>query len=65
MVAVEVNGSGYTSDIFKDIVASFDILQRGNVTILSKKCLVEPREPDYTGYVFIGMPMCVGVQPPC
>ncbi|XP_062394418.1 DC-STAMP domain-containing protein 2 isoform X1 [Sardina pilchardus] len=54
MVAVEVNGSGYTSDIFKDIVASFDILQRGNVTILSKKCLVEPREPDYTGYVFIG-----------
>ncbi|KAG5271332.1 hypothetical protein AALO_G00178550 [Alosa alosa] len=54
MVAVEVNGSGYTSDILKDIVASFDILQRGNVTILSKKCLVEPREPDYTGYVFIG-----------
>ncbi|XP_012678297.2 DC-STAMP domain-containing protein 2 [Clupea harengus] len=54
MVTVEVNGSGYTSDIFKDIVASFDILQRGNITILSKKCLMEPREPDYTGYVVIG-----------
>ncbi|XP_015461387.3 DC-STAMP domain-containing protein 2 isoform X1 [Astyanax mexicanus] len=54
IVDVEVNGSGYASDIFKDIVTSFDILQRGNITILSKKCLMEPLEPDYMRYLFIG-----------
>ncbi|XP_068586103.1 DC-STAMP domain-containing protein 2 [Cebidichthys violaceus] len=46
-VAVQVNGSGYASDIFRDVVASFDILQRGNVTVISRKCLLEPSEPDY------------------
>uniref|UniRef100_A0AAY4CXU9 Dendritic cell-specific transmembrane protein-like domain-containing protein n=2 Tax=Denticeps clupeoides TaxID=299321 RepID=A0AAY4CXU9_9TELE len=54
LVAVQVNGSGYASDIFKDIVASFDIFQRSNVTVLSKKCLMQPQEPDYTVYAFIG-----------
>ncbi|KAL7874213.1 hypothetical protein SRHO_G00051830 [Serrasalmus rhombeus] len=54
VVDVQVNGSGYASDIFKDIVASFDILQRGNITILSKKCLMEPLELDYISYLFIG-----------
>lgn len=57
---IKVNGSGYASDIFKDIVASFDILQKGNITILSKKCLMEPLEPDYMVYLFIGMAtLCV------
>ncbi|XP_030638976.1 DC-STAMP domain-containing protein 2 [Chanos chanos] len=51
---IQVNGSGYASDIFKDIVASFDVLQRGNITVLDKKCLMEPLEPDYTGYLVIG-----------
>ncbi|XP_031735940.1 DC-STAMP domain-containing protein 2, partial [Anarrhichthys ocellatus] len=46
-VAVQVNGSGYASDIFRDVVASFDILQRENVTVISRKCLLEPSEPDY------------------
>ncbi|XP_072534838.1 DC-STAMP domain-containing protein 2 [Salminus brasiliensis] len=54
VVDVQVNGSGYASDIFKDIVTSFDILQRGNITILSKKCLMVPLEPDYMSYLFIG-----------
>ncbi|XP_063054505.1 DC-STAMP domain-containing protein 2 [Engraulis encrasicolus] len=54
MISVEVNGSGYTADIFKDIMASFDTLQKGNVTILSKKCLVTPTEPDYAEYLIIG-----------
>lgn len=52
---IKVNGSGYASDIFKDIVASFDILQKGNITILSKKCLMKPLEPEYVVYLFIGM----------
>lgn len=54
VVDVQVNGSGYASDIVKDIVASFDTLQRGNITILSKKCLMKPLEPDYITYLFIG-----------
>ncbi|RVE63125.1 hypothetical protein OJAV_G00164440 [Oryzias javanicus] len=45
-VAVQVNGSGYASDIFRDLVASFDILQGGNVTVISRKCLLEPLQPD-------------------
>ncbi|XP_034410402.1 DC-STAMP domain-containing protein 2 [Cyclopterus lumpus] len=45
-VAVQVNGSGYASDIFRDVVASFNVLQRGNVTVVSRKCLMEPSEPD-------------------
>ncbi len=54
MVAVNVNGSGYASDIFRDIAASFDILQKGNITVLSKKCLMKPLEPDYMRYLLIG-----------
>ncbi|XP_056142132.1 DC-STAMP domain-containing protein 2 [Lampris incognitus] len=54
IVEVQVNGSGYASDILKDVVSSFNILQSGNITILSKKCLLEPSEPNYTGYVIIG-----------
>jgi hypothetical protein len=54
VVAVEVNGTGYASDIFKDIVAAFAILQKGNITVLSKKCLMEPSEPDHSGYMLIG-----------
>ncbi|KAM4600387.1 DC-STAMP domain-containing protein 2 [Polymixia lowei] len=54
IVEVCVNGTGYASDIFKDVVASFNILQGGNITVLSKKCLLEPSEPHYTGYVIIG-----------
>ncbi|XP_035276060.1 DC-STAMP domain-containing protein 2 [Anguilla anguilla] len=54
VVAVQVNGSGYASDIFKDLVASFEVLQKGNITVLSKKCLMLPSEPDYYGFLIIG-----------
>ncbi|XP_042345923.1 DC-STAMP domain-containing protein 2 [Plectropomus leopardus] len=53
-VAVQVNGSGYASDIYKDLVASFDVLQRGNVTVISRKCLIEPSEPDYNKCFVLG-----------
>ncbi|XP_014825157.1 PREDICTED: DC-STAMP domain-containing protein 2 isoform X2 [Poecilia mexicana] len=46
-VAVQVNGSGYASDIFRDLVASFNVFQTGNITVISRKCLVEPKEPDH------------------
>lgn len=46
LVTVAVNGTGYASDIFRDLVASFNILQGGNVTVISRKCLQSPAEPD-------------------
>ncbi|XP_030266782.1 DC-STAMP domain-containing protein 2 isoform X2 [Sparus aurata] len=53
-VAVQVNGSGYASDIFRDLVASFNILQGGNMTVISRKCLLEPSEPDYLTCFILG-----------
>lgn len=46
-VVVQINGSGYTSDIFRDLVSSFNILQGGSITVLSRKCLLQPSEPSY------------------
>ncbi|XP_013883921.1 DC-STAMP domain-containing protein 2 [Austrofundulus limnaeus] len=53
-LVVQVNGSGYASDIFRDLVSSFNILQRGNITVISRKCLLEPSEPDYTTCFILG-----------
>ncbi|XP_047217585.1 DC-STAMP domain-containing protein 2 isoform X3 [Girardinichthys multiradiatus] len=53
-VVVQVNGSGYASDIFRDLVASFNILQRGNITVISRKCLLEPSEPKYSTTFLLG-----------
>ncbi len=53
-VALQVNGSGYASDIFRDLVASFNVLQRGNITVISRKCLLEPSEPNYTTCFILG-----------
>ncbi|XP_039662136.1 DC-STAMP domain-containing protein 2 [Perca fluviatilis] len=53
-VTLQVNGSGYASDIFRDLVASFAVLQRGNVTVISRKCLLPPSEPDYAGCFVLG-----------
>lgn len=50
-----MNGSGYASDIYRDVVASFNILQRGNITVISKKCLLEPSEPNYNTCFILGM----------
>lgn len=53
-VAVQVNGSGYVSDIFRDLVASFSVLQGGNITVISRKCLLEPSEPNYLTCFILG-----------
>ncbi|XP_041799311.1 DC-STAMP domain-containing protein 2 [Chelmon rostratus] len=53
-VAVQVNGSGYVSDIFRDLVASFSVLQGGNITVISRKCLLEPSEPNYVTCFILG-----------
>ncbi|XP_075994747.1 LOW QUALITY PROTEIN: DC-STAMP domain-containing protein 2 [Genypterus blacodes] len=51
---VEVNGSGYMSDIFRDMLSAFNVLQGGNITVISKKCLLEPSEPNYTTCFMLG-----------
>lgn len=53
-VAVQVSGSGYASDIFRDLVAAFDTLQGGNITVVSRKCLLEPSEPNYITCFILG-----------
>ena len=54
LVTVAVNGTGYASDIFRDLVASFDVLQGGNVTVVSRKCLLRPAEPDRSTCFLLG-----------
>lgn len=51
---VVVSGSGYAADIFKDMLNAFNILQGGNITVISKKCLLEPSEPNYTTCFMLG-----------
>ncbi|KAM9861102.1 DC-STAMP domain-containing protein 2 [Aulostomus maculatus] len=53
-MSMQVNGSGYASDIFRDLVASFNVLQQGNITVISKKCLLEPSEPSYATCFILG-----------
>ncbi|KAM6330917.1 DC-STAMP domain-containing protein 2 [Alca torda] len=55
VLGISVNGSGYTSEIFRDVVAAFDVLQRGNVSVLSQRCVVHPVEPDYSTYITMGL----------
>ncbi|XP_075396869.1 DC-STAMP domain-containing protein 2 [Tenrec ecaudatus] len=54
LVSVSVEGEGYTGKIYRDLASAFDVLQQGNITILSRRCLLRPSEPDPTGYLVIG-----------
>ncbi|XP_008521332.2 DC-STAMP domain-containing protein 2 isoform X1 [Equus przewalskii] len=54
LVSITVEGTGYTGKIYRDLVSAFDVLQQGNISILSRRCLLHPSEPDPTGYILIG-----------
>ncbi|NWI86191.1 DCST2 protein, partial [Pitta sordida] len=54
-MTVNVNGTGYTSEIFQDLVSAFNALQEGKVSVLSQVCLIEPVEPDHSSYITIGI----------
>ncbi|NXC04068.1 DCST2 protein, partial [Orthonyx spaldingii] len=54
-MTVSVNGTGYTSEIFQDLVSAFNALQEGKVSVLSQVCLIEPVEPDHSTYITIGI----------
>ncbi|NXE30326.1 DCST2 protein, partial [Ardeotis kori] len=55
VLAVSVDGTGYTSEIFRDLVSAFDALQQGNVSVLSQRCLLQPAEPNYGTYLSMGL----------
>ncbi|XP_051497200.1 DC-STAMP domain-containing protein 2 [Apus apus] len=55
VLGIHVNGKGYTSEIFRDVVSAFDALQRGNVSVLSQRCRLQPMEPDYGTYINMGL----------
>ncbi|XP_020021722.2 DC-STAMP domain-containing protein 2 [Castor canadensis] len=54
LVSITVEGTGYAGNIYRDLVSAFDILQQGNISILSQHCALRPSEPDSAGYVVIG-----------
>ncbi|NXX40510.1 DCST2 protein, partial [Tricholaema leucomelas] len=54
-LGMSVSGTGYASDIFRDLVSAFDMLQRGNISVLSQRCLLRPVEPDYSTYLTMGL----------
>ncbi|NWI69689.1 DCST2 protein, partial [Todus mexicanus] len=54
-LGISVNGTGYTSNIFRSLVSAFDALQRGNISVLSQRCLLQPVEPDYGTYLSMGL----------
>ncbi|NXO29888.1 DCST2 protein, partial [Cisticola juncidis] len=54
-MTISVNGTGYTSEIFQDLVSAFNELQEGKVSVLSQVCLVEPVEPDHNTHITIGI----------
>ncbi|NXJ99822.1 DCST2 protein, partial [Corythaixoides concolor] len=55
VMKVQVDGTGYSSDIFRDLVSTFDALQQGNVSVLSHRCIPQPVEPDYSTYICMGL----------
>ncbi|RLV87509.1 hypothetical protein DV515_00015638 [Chloebia gouldiae] len=54
-ITISINGTGYTSAIYQDLVSAFNVLQEGEVSVLSQVCLIEPVEPDHSTYITIGI----------
>lgn len=54
-ISITVEGTGSTGKIYRDLVSAFDVLQQGNITVLSRRCRLHPSEPDSTGYIVIGI----------
>ncbi|KAJ7307337.1 hypothetical protein JRQ81_009347 [Phrynocephalus forsythii] len=54
-MSVDVHGSGYTGEVYRDMVSAFDVLQQGNISVLSRQCRLRPSEPDYNSYIIISL----------
>ncbi|NXF40439.1 DCST2 protein, partial [Nyctibius bracteatus] len=55
VMGIRVSGTGYGSEVYRDLVSAFDVLQQGNVSVLSQRCLLQPVEPDYNTYLTMGI----------
>ncbi|XP_038643011.1 DC-STAMP domain-containing protein 2 [Scyliorhinus canicula] len=55
ILGISINGTGYTSDIYRNMVASFDVVQSGNITVVSRRCAIIPSPPNYKIYTLIGV----------
>ncbi|XP_004693697.2 PREDICTED: DC-STAMP domain-containing protein 2 [Condylura cristata] len=55
LVSINVEGVGYTGRIYRDLVSAFDVLQQGNISVLSQRCALRPSEPDSKVYLSIGV----------
>lgn len=54
-MSISVEGSGYSGNIYRDLASAFDVMQQGNVSVLSPRCTLHPSEPDTKGYIVIGI----------
>ncbi|XP_051901657.1 DC-STAMP domain-containing protein 2-like [Pristis pectinata] len=55
ILGISVNGTGYASDIYRNVVDSFDAVQGGNITVISRKCALVPSPPNFKIYTLIGV----------
>ncbi|XP_048476251.1 DC-STAMP domain-containing protein 2-like [Rhincodon typus] len=55
ILGISINGTGYASDIYRNMVAAFDVVQSGNITVVSKRCAIIPSPPNYKIYSLIGV----------
>ncbi|XP_078063023.1 DC-STAMP domain-containing protein 2, partial [Mustelus asterias] len=55
ILGISIDGKGYASDIYRNLVASFDVVQNGNITVVSKKCAIIPSPPNFKIYTLIGV----------
>uniref|UniRef100_UPI00398EB7F8 DC-STAMP domain-containing protein 2 n=1 Tax=Pristiophorus japonicus TaxID=55135 RepID=UPI00398EB7F8 len=55
ILGISINGTGYASDIYRSVVDSFDVVQGGNITVVSRKCALIASAPNYRIYTLIGV----------
>uniref|UniRef100_A0A8C4QGJ3 Dendritic cell-specific transmembrane protein-like domain-containing protein n=1 Tax=Eptatretus burgeri TaxID=7764 RepID=A0A8C4QGJ3_EPTBU len=54
-IAIKVHGTGVISDIYREMVKSYDTLQKTRFTIISIKCSPIPSPVDLNSYYIIGL----------
>ncbi|KAG9483546.1 hypothetical protein GDO78_009453, partial [Eleutherodactylus coqui] len=54
VLALLVNGTGVADEIYSAIASAYGALQRSNMTAYTKKCKIQPSEPNYLQYLVIG-----------
>ncbi|XP_067878964.1 DC-STAMP domain-containing protein 2 [Heterodontus francisci] len=55
ILGISINGTGFASNIYRNVVESFDVVQSGNITVVSKKCAIKPSPPNFKIYTLIGV----------